>query len=172
MKKLLTIVCTLSSVLLFGCNNENLFTPNDFENYEEIMESVNVTETVVTGTEEFVYAHELMESFKTSFESTLPNGKVEFRMYDKGEKTSTTTWNEVSIFCYISDDDIRNLATKYNDPKSMRVLENITVTYYEMIREKLDVKSPNISLHVETYDGDHTFYAYYSDSEIIVNFID
>ena len=176
MRKLMLGVCLLSGVLLFGCGKDDLFTNNNFENLtqqaEERVEIQNKVEVEVpVGTPEFVYAHKLMESFKETYESQIDGGFVEYRIHDKGITSDGYEWDQVTIFCEITDYNILTLAKQPNNKKAMDTLETITIVYYELIREKLDENTPLTGLHMETYDGGHTHYTHYSDCEVMTNFL-
>lgn len=173
MRKLMLGVCLLCGTLLFGCNNQK---ETSFIPIESVPTATIEHEVVEEPTKDYLVTKHLLAMFKISFESEAPNGKVEYYMYDKGEKQSDGgEWEQVTVFCEISEDGIRELSKQPNNQQAMDSLEYLTKEYYNMLRNGLDNKTSDVKLYVQLYNGKYngTYdqYTIYGDSGVYVNYI-
>ena len=168
MKKLLAIVCTLSSVLLFGCNNGNVTEnvvveePIVIDENEIAIEKFSYIMIPETNND-YDFAKNVLYVFQKVVKENVVNGSVSIYTHNKGDLLSgTIKTDEITLNVSITSYNINQIA-KQNTQESRLELEILTRAYHKAITEKLEEKlgRNDFTLSVQLWDGDFKEYTSY-----------
>ena len=168
MKKLLAIVCTLSSVLLFGCNNGNVTEnvvveePIVIDENEIAIEKFSYIMIPETNND-YDFAKNVLYVFQKVVKENVVNGSVSIYTLNEGDLLGgTIKADEITLSVSITSYNINQIA-KQNTQESRLELEILTRAYHKAITEKLEEKlgRNDFTLNVRLWDGDFKEYTSY-----------